>query len=74
MHIRMLDHQVIIKYLLNIRVKSLVGHKYFLCCAEEENQSWYWFNLEMMENNWKLGIGSASREFCCNRVLIIFTL
>ena len=37
----MLDHQVIIKYLLNTRVKSLVGHKYFLCCAEEENQSWY---------------------------------
>lgn len=74
MYIRMLDHKVLIKYLLNTRVKSLVGDKYFLCYAEEENQSWYWFNGEVKENNWKLGIDSASREFCCNRVLIIFTL
>lgn len=37
----MLDHKVLIKYLLNTRVKSLVGDKYFLCYAEEENQSWY---------------------------------
>lgn len=73
MYIRMLDHKVLIKYLLNTRVKSLVGDKYFLCYAEEENQSWYWFNREVKENNWKLGIDSASREFYCNRVLIIFT-